>query len=367
MAGRRLVFKLYLVADELYEFLRGASRVGARDDLQRDARPLLAANLADGFFHGLPHDVFHLAVFLLDADYLVASLYPAVEIDGAARHYLGYLQGAVVHLQHRAHAAEREVHVHVEVLLVGGRHVVGVGIVRPRDGGEIVLENRLFVLLRQDREILAVLLDEVLLVGEGGVDLVLVLSRLAGVLLAGVLLAGGLLGLVDFAHAHHSELFVLDALAPEFARVLLVLGPWRVLAADPVRFVRGEIPLRRRYEVRRVADALAEPLAEEVVHVVAERDVARPQFVVEGALALREHVEVALQEDRVVEIVVRHEIRPGAARNLVVERLLQDVVARQHRAQPPRYAAVVSRRRGAAVAARACRRRKRDERRGHCR
>ena len=134
---------------------------------------------------------------------------------------------------------------------------------------------------------------------------------------------------------------VLHPLAPVLLGLRARLRPRRVLALDAVRLVRREVPRAVHEQVRREIDALAQAFDVEVVEVVAERDVAAPDLVVQRRLARGEAVEVGLQEDRVVEVVERDEVRPGAARYLVVQRLLQDVVLRQHAPEPLGDAPVV--------------------------
>ena len=303
---RRLVLELDLVADKLDELFRSARRVGARNDLKRDARALRTANLLDRLLYRLPHDVFHLAGFLLDADDLVAFLYAPVAVNRPARHDLDDLERTLVHLQDRADAAESQAHLHVEVLLGRGRKVVGMRVVGARHGGKIVLQNRLFVWLGEDGVVLAVLLHEVF----RGIDLV---RRL-----------------VELRAEDLDERLVLESPAPVVLRLLLRLGPGRVLALHAIRLVRRKIPLHRREEVRRELHALREAATVEVVYVEAEGRIARVQLVVERLLALRELVQVGFQEHGVVEVVERNEVRPRLLRDVVVELLLEDVVLRQH-------------------------------------
>ena len=305
-----LVLELYLVADELDLLLRRTRRIGAGNDLERYARALRPAYLLDRLLHRLPHDVFHLAVFLPDADDLVALLYASVAVNRPARHDLDDLERTLVHLENRADAAKRQAHLHVEVLLGRGRHVVGVRVVGARHGGKIVLENRLFVWFGEDRVVLVVLLHE----ASGGIDLV---RRL-----------------VELGAENLDKRLVLEPPAPMVFRLLLRLRPGRILALHAIRLVRRKVPLHRREEVRHELHALGETAAVEVVDVEAEGRIARVQLVVEQVLALRELVKVGLEEHGVVEVVESHEVSPRLTRDVVVELLLEDVVFRQHVADP---------------------------------
>ena len=183
---------------------------------------------------------------------------------------------------------------------------------------EVVLQHRLFVGFGEDRRVLAVLLDEVA-------------RRVERV--------GGLVEFV--VYLHHEDL-VLEPPAPMVLGVGLRLGPRRVLALDAVGLARREVPfVDGRQEVRGEEDALLQPLHVEVVHLEPEADVAGLYLVVNRQFALRKPVEVALEEHRVVEVVERHEVGPRAARDLVVEPLLQHVELRQHVAEALRDVAVV--------------------------
>ena len=79
-----------------------------------------------------------------------------------ALHYFLNLKRAVVHRlrEHCTHAEEREVHLHVEVLLAQRRHVRGVRVVSHRDGNEVALQHALLVRLREDHlQVVAILLE----------------------------------------------------------------------------------------------------------------------------------------------------------------------------------------------------------------
>ena len=331
MSRRRLILELDLVAHEVDALLRRAARIGPRHNLEDDLRALLAADLRNRFLHRLPHDVLHHPAVLLHADNLVALLDAPVPFTGAARHNLDNLERALVRREHRADAAESEAHLHVEVLLRRRRHVVGVRIVRAAHGREIVLQDRLLVRLREHRHVLPIVLcnvcDNVERVG----------------------------GLVQFVVHLPDQHLVLEALAPVLLGIRHGLRPRRVLATDAVGLVRREVPLRLRQEVRRKVDALPQPPHVEVVDVIAEAHVARTDLVVQRLLVRREAVKIGLQEDRMIVVVERHEVRPRPLRDLVVQRLLEDVVLRQRISEPLRDLPVV-------VPWRHCRRRGKDGR-----
>ena len=328
---RRLILQLDFVPRQFDEFLRRARRIASRQNLKRDLRPLLSANLLDGLLHRLPGDVLELAVRLPHADNLVALLDASVAVNRPAGHDLHDLQRPVVHRQHRPDPAERQVHVHVEVLLRRGAHVVRMGVVGTRNRAQVVLKHGLLVRLGQDGRILPVALDERLLgcqnlfrhgVRLGGLGL-----RLDGLGPIGLCL--GLLR-VDLPVEHLHENFVLHPLAPVLVRILNRLRPGRVLPADAVGLVRREVPFAARKKVGREIDALAQTLHVEIVDLEAELDVPVAQLVVQRLFVRGEGVEVALEEDRVVIVVERDEIRPGTLGDFVVQGLLQHVVARQH-------------------------------------
>ena len=83
-------------------------------------RALGTANLADGLLHWLPGNIFHLAVALLDANNFVTLLDSSIIIQRSAGNNLSNLERTIFHLQHRAHSAKGEAHIHVEILLRRG-------------------------------------------------------------------------------------------------------------------------------------------------------------------------------------------------------------------------------------------------------
>ena len=363
-ACRGLVLKLHDVSHQLDHLAGLSGRIALRHYLKRHARSLRPADLVYGLLYRLPHDVLKLAVLLLYADDLVARLDAPVKGHGAIRHYPADLQRAVVRAKFGANSCERQVHLHVEVLLGRLAHVAGVRIVRSRQAVEIVLKNRLGIGLGNLDRILAVLLQQILL-RRVGLALLGSLVPFFRIVLIGLIVAVRALGLlrrllldIKLAREHLGENLVLDLLSPEVLGLLAGLRPRRVLALDAVDLIGREVPLGGRQKVRREVVPFPETLDEDVVDVEAEADVAMLKLVVERLLAGREAIQVALQEDRMVDVVVCHQIGPCTLGNDVVQSPLQDMVSRQHRRKARRDLPVVGLRRN--LVGRAKLRRKQD-------
>ena len=364
-AGRRLVLELDLVADDGHLAARGAVLVG---DLEHHLRVLLAADLLDGLAHRLPHHVLDRVVALPDAHDLVALLDAALARHRPALHDLLDLESAVVHglREHRAHAAEREVHVHVEVVLAHRRHVSRVRVVGHRRRQQVALQHLFVVQLRQHpREVVPILVDHVLLRrrlglldaldGVRGVKvhldicdaLILVGTWGTGrpaLLLCGLLsrlLASRLLLVVQLAAQDLGKQLVLDALAPYLVALLARRRPWRLLAVELALLLHREVELRRLQHVGDVVHALLEAMDEHLVDVVRERHVPAPERVADAKAQRLKLVKVRLQEHAVPVVVHRNQVGPSPLGDLLAQRLLRHVVRGQHPRDLARDAAVV--------------------------
>ena len=377
---RRLLLKLDLVADDGDPLARGAGGIAARNDLQHHLGALRTANLLDGLAHRLVQNILHRTIALRHADNLVAALDPLVAVDRSALHHLDDLERPLVHGEHRAHAAERKRHVHVEILLARRRHVVGMRIVGLADRAHVALKHHLLVRLGEYLHVLAIALEEVVLGRELGfleivVLLLIIVLRLLlrlfafcfivlrlllrlfafcfrRLLILGILvllrlflfLLVGLL-LVELAVQHDGEHLVLDALAPDLILLLARRRPGGVLAPPLVILVHGKVELRAHEQIRDEIDALGDAFKEKTMHVIHERDVTGLQRIVDLRLHRGETVDVRLAEHHPGVVVVRNKICPGAPAHLIVERTPQHMLLLQTLDQFLRHLAVVRLRR----------------------
>ena len=152
---RGLVLELDLVADERDDL--DAARIGGGDDAQADGRALGAADEADGLVERPVADVGEFPVLALRhgddpvaADEAFGRL---VALGRRAGDDLDDLGGAVVHLELRADALERELHVDAEIFGRRGREVVGVGVAGRREGVEGARGPELLVRVAEDVEV----------------------------------------------------------------------------------------------------------------------------------------------------------------------------------------------------------------------
>ena len=172
------------VADDFHD-----APLGAIDGCGRDhGEPHLGVARAADHFDDLVElhidGVHRLGLALRDGDDAVVGLDLLAHVGRAAGHDAADARVAVIELQHRADAAQRELHVvDVEIRRLDRTHVIGVRVVAVRERGEINLENFREVVLLHRLEQPRVTLGNKLqtLVGDGlQIGLVLVLGQAVG-------------------------------------------------------------------------------------------------------------------------------------------------------------------------------------------
>ena len=222
---------------------------------------------------------------------------PTVTVGSAARNDLRHGRVAILALQRGPDAVELEPHPDLEVLEGAGGHEARVGVEGAGEAREIRLEE---------------------LVGR---HLVHPLGKAA---VAARELVLGLLGgrLVHFL----DEEVVLDPLPPVVDRLRLALGPFCLVAVDDDRFVLGEIE-RLGEKLLDQRDARVDSLEKPLEDLVGEGDVSPLDEIVEHLPLLHEAVDVTLEKIDLHRVEGLEEDPKPAARDLVVDRVVGEVLA----------------------------------------
>ena len=277
-------------------FLR--RRLADRDDFQADDRPPLAADelhdlveihvddIDDVAFGSLPH-----------ADDAVFLRQPAVTVGGSPRDDLRHGGVAILALERGPDAVELEPHPDLEVLEGAGGHEARVRVERAGQTREIRLEELVGGHLVHPLGEAAIAPRELIL----------------------GLFGGGLVHLLD-------QEVVFDSLPPVVDRLRLVLGPLRLVAVDDDRFILGEIE-RLGEKLLNQRHARVDPLEKPLEDLVGKGDIPPLDEIVEHLPLRDEAVDVALEEIDLHRVEGLEKDPEPAARDLVVDRMVGEVLA----------------------------------------
>jgi len=187
-------------------------------------------------------------------------------------------------------AFQGELHADGEILLAGGRHVIGVGIVGAGEAVQVPLQQPARVVVLHDGQEAVVAFANLLLgrqLGLGGAGRVG-----GGVALAFVHRAFLLPDRLGHLAGHQ---LMLDLAPPQIVPRLLVLRPRRVLALPGVGFVLAQVKALVE-QFLDVSHAIGHPGLEHVVNFVGDGHVARLQLVIQVLLDGLEVRDVGGQE-----------------------------------------------------------------------